>query len=105
MMCRHFPPCPLPMASDAAAARVISSHQEQGWSLLCNGTVLFDDGGLLRPDGASVSPAFAPIVIEPRRTAVPAQRSHGRPAGQELLRPRRYSVAADSGCSSLGAPA
>ena len=68
------------MASDAAAAKVISNHQEQGWSLLCNGTVLFDDGGLLRPDRASVGT-------------------------QKLLRPRHYSVVADSGCSSLGAPA
>lgn len=50
MMCRHFPPCPVAMAPDAAAAKVISSHQEQGWSLLCNGAVLFDDGGLLLPD-------------------------------------------------------
>jgi hypothetical protein len=38
------------MATDAAAAKVISSHQEQGWSLLCNGTVLFEDGGLLLPN-------------------------------------------------------
>ena len=56
MMCRHFPPCPDALAPDAAAAKVISGHQEQGWSLLCNGAVLFEDGGLLRPDGASVSP-------------------------------------------------
>jgi hypothetical protein len=87
MMCRHFPPCPLPMASDAAAARVISSHQEQGWSLLCNGTVLFDDGGLLRPDGASVGPAFTPIVIESRRTAVPAQRTPAAPRGRSCYAP------------------
>ena len=29
---------------------------EQGWSLLCNGIVLFDDGGLLLPDGRAEAP-------------------------------------------------
>jgi hypothetical protein len=33
---------------------VVSSHPEQGWSLLCNGVVLFDDGGELLPDGSAV---------------------------------------------------
>jgi Family of unknown function (DUF5999) len=70
MMCRHFPPCPVAMAPDAAAAKVMSSHQEQGWSLLCNGAVLFDDGGLLLPDGASVGPTIEWLVTEPRQTAV-----------------------------------
>jgi hypothetical protein len=27
------------------AARIAVSHPEQGWSLLCNGIVLFDDAG------------------------------------------------------------
>ena len=31
----------------------------QGWSLLCNGVVLFDDGGALLPDGRAVIPANA----------------------------------------------
>jgi hypothetical protein len=25
----------------------VASHPEQGWSLLCNGLVLFDDAGVL----------------------------------------------------------
>jgi hypothetical protein len=25
----------------------VASHPEQGWSLLCNGIVLFDDAGVL----------------------------------------------------------
>jgi hypothetical protein len=41
---------------DREAAQVVSSHPEQGWSLLCNGLVLFDDTGLLLPDGETVSP-------------------------------------------------
>jgi hypothetical protein len=26
---------------------VVACHPEQGWSLLCNGVVLFDDAGVL----------------------------------------------------------
>jgi hypothetical protein len=33
------------------AARETVSHPEQGWSLLCNGIVLFDDAGMLLPGG------------------------------------------------------
>jgi hypothetical protein len=29
---------------------VVASHPEQGWSLLCNGVVLFDDAGVLLLD-------------------------------------------------------
>jgi hypothetical protein len=32
---------------------VISAHPEQGWSLLCNGVVVFEDFGELLPDGQS----------------------------------------------------
>jgi hypothetical protein len=34
----------------------VASHPEQGWSLLCNGVVLFDDGGELLPDRRAVAP-------------------------------------------------
>jgi hypothetical protein len=30
---------------------VEADHQEQGWSRLCNGVILFDDGFFLAPDG------------------------------------------------------
>jgi hypothetical protein len=50
-MCSHQPACPLAVASDWAAARTVAAHPEQGWSLLCNGVVLFDDGGALLPGG------------------------------------------------------
>ena len=55
-MCTHEPQCP--SAGDLArgAAHVIASHPEQGWSLLCNGIVLFDDGGLILPDGHAEAP-------------------------------------------------
>jgi len=34
----------------------MTSHPEQGWSLLCNGVVIFDDGGALLPDGRALLP-------------------------------------------------
>jgi hypothetical protein len=34
----------------------VVSHPEQGWSLLCNGVVVFDDTGELLPDGAMIAP-------------------------------------------------
>jgi len=55
-MCRHFPPCPRADAQDRDAASVVASHPEQGWSLLCNGVVLFDDTGELLPDGKVIAP-------------------------------------------------
>jgi Family of unknown function (DUF5999) len=55
-MCRHRNPCPSADAPDHDAARVIASHPEQGWSLLCNGVVVFDDTGELLPNGQSVAP-------------------------------------------------
>ena len=35
---------------------MIARHPEQGWSLLCNGVVLFDDTGELLPDGRIIPP-------------------------------------------------
>jgi hypothetical protein len=52
--CRHQPPCPSASGSDRDAAHVIATHPEQGWSLLCNGVILFDDLGELLPDGRCV---------------------------------------------------
>jgi hypothetical protein len=50
------------MAPDHHTARVVATHPEQGWSLLCNGVVLFDDTGELLPDGRAISPAPTCIV-------------------------------------------
>ena len=55
-MCSHQPPCPRADAPDHTRARVIAAHPEQGWSLLCNHVVLFDDAGQLLPDGTAVPP-------------------------------------------------
>ncbi|GAA4622306.1 hypothetical protein GCM10023196_013950 [Actinoallomurus vinaceus] len=48
--CPHRPQCPAATARNRAAARVVALHPEQGWSLLCNGVVVFDDTGELLPD-------------------------------------------------------
>jgi Family of unknown function (DUF5999) len=55
-MCPHTPPCPRASASDRQAAHTVVSHPEQGWSLLCNGIVVFDDTGELLLDGAAIAP-------------------------------------------------
>jgi hypothetical protein len=55
-MCAHNPPCPTAEASDREAARLAVPHPEQGWSLLCNGVVLFEDTGELLPSGKAFGP-------------------------------------------------
>ena len=44
-MCQHLPACPPRQAFDHRVARIIAEHWDQGWSLLCNGVIIFDDGG------------------------------------------------------------
>ena len=61
-MCPHQPRCPDALAADRIAARAVAGHPEQGWSLLCNGVVLFDDGGALLPGGRAVPPACTHLV-------------------------------------------
>ena len=55
-MCSHQPQCPSAEAPDREAAHTLACHPEQGWSLLCNGVVLFDDTGELLPDGTVIGP-------------------------------------------------
>jgi hypothetical protein len=64
--CQHQPPCPPEDAGNRDAARVIAHHTEQGWSLLCNGVVCFDDGGELLPDGTSVAPPSSTPALHRR---------------------------------------
>jgi hypothetical protein len=53
-MCQHQPQCPPSNAPDHEAAFLVAFHPEQGWGLLCNGVVIFDDTGELMPDGRSI---------------------------------------------------
>jgi hypothetical protein len=41
---------------------VLASFPEQGWSLLCNGVIIFEDTGELLPDGSSIAPHRGPAV-------------------------------------------
>lgn len=54
-MCQHRPACPSADRPDHGAARTVVRHPEQGWSLLCNGVILFDDLGELLPNGLTVA--------------------------------------------------
>lgn len=60
--CSHTPACPNSDAADRDAALVVSAHPEQGWSLLCNGVVVFDDLGELLPDGQSIGERSATLA-------------------------------------------
>lgn len=54
--CEHWPPCPPADRPDRDAAHTIAFRPEQGWSLLCNGVIVFDDLGELLPDGRALAP-------------------------------------------------
>jgi hypothetical protein len=64
-MCDHEPRCPSVGTAEQNAAHRCASHPEQGWALLCNGLILFEDGGAILPTGDAVAP---PV----RRTAMRA---------------------------------
>jgi hypothetical protein len=42
----------------------VAAHPEQGWSLLCNGVVLFEDTGELLPGGQALPPRRARAVLQ-----------------------------------------
>ena len=70
-MCPHTPSCPDARALDREAARTVVSHPEQGWSLLCNGIVVFEDTGELLPGGDTVAP-HRPTDVSANSGIVPA---------------------------------
>ena len=57
--CPHQPRCPGADHPNRDSARIRITHPEQGWSLLCNGVVVFDDTGELLPDGRVIAPRRA----------------------------------------------
>jgi Family of unknown function (DUF5999) len=105
--CPHAPPCPPPHAPGRQAARVIADHPEQGWSLLCNGVVVFDDTGALLPDGS--------VIESDRLTCWPgttgtAQAGHARtvvpvPAGRAREAGLRRPGTALAGAALATSPA
>jgi Family of unknown function (DUF5999) len=60
--CNHEPRCPDAAGPDRDAAHVIACHPEQGWSLLCNGIVLFEDSGEILPDGHCIQARRAELT-------------------------------------------
>jgi hypothetical protein len=81
--CPHHPTCPPAGAPDHAAARVVACYPEQGWSLLCNGVVAFDDTGELLPSGACVAPQRPRTCAarpEPDRYSEPRTGLRGEPS-------------------------
>ncbi|WP_328786058.1 DUF5999 family protein (plasmid) [Streptomyces canus] len=61
-LCTHTPKCPTADSPDREAAQTIASYPEQGWSLLCNGVLLFEDTGELLPDGEVIAP-HRPLMV------------------------------------------
>jgi hypothetical protein len=61
--CVHVPCCPSADAADHLAAHVVSAHPEQGWSLLCNGVVAFEDFGELLPTGESIAARRKDLIM------------------------------------------
>ncbi|MFE3073595.1 DUF5999 family protein [Streptomyces sp. NPDC059247] len=55
VVCGHEVECPAAMDVDAQAAQVRFRCPESGYSLLCNGLLLFDDTGYLLPAGRAES--------------------------------------------------
>ncbi len=68
-MCPHHPSCPPADAPDREAAHIIAEQPTQGWSLLCNGVVLFEDTGELLPDRTVIAPHRPLAPRRPRRPA------------------------------------
>ena len=64
-MCSHQPSCPPADHRDRDAARTVAFHPEQGWSLLCNGVIVFDDRGEILPGGRGIPPHWPGQVRPP----------------------------------------
>ncbi|MDQ2796280.1 MAG: DUF5999 family protein [Actinomycetota bacterium] len=68
--CVHVPCCPSADAADHQAAHVVSAHPEQGWSLLCNGVVAFEDFGEILPNGQCIAARRKDLIMaSPHRIA------------------------------------
>jgi len=85
-MCTHDPRCPDASAADWFAARNLATHPEQGWTLLCNGAIVFDDLGALLPTSPTPT-SVQPPRPSPRLRAVrtfPTRPTTAVPAGPVL---------------------
>jgi hypothetical protein len=69
--CVHQPACPSATAVGRLAAVVVASHPEQGWNLLCNGVITFEDTGAIA-DGQAVPPRRAAVHPSSVRISITA---------------------------------
>jgi hypothetical protein len=100
VMCHHAPPCPPAHAPDGAAACIIAGHPEQGWNLLCNGIVLFEDTGMLLPDATVIGPHRAPGRTPAHGLPPSRSRPESPPATSSLRRSTKSSSMCGSGICS-----
>ncbi len=49
-MCAHRTSC---NPTDSPSPHVVAAHPEQGWTLLCDGAIVFDDTGNYGPTAGS----------------------------------------------------
>jgi len=61
-MCQHQPKCPSADSPARQLAHTVAAHPEQGWTLLCNGVVVFDDLGELLPATTSRTTTPSPVL-------------------------------------------
>ncbi len=72
MVCDHNPSCPPADRTDREAAKPVLQCPEQGWHILCNDVLVFDDTGALLPGGEVVPahrPQSAPLTGQPSQAA------------------------------------
>ena len=77
-MCPHQPPCP---PADRHAAHTVAFHPGQGWSLLCNGVIVFDDMGEILPGGRVL-----PRTARPASGFPPRREEHARALAMRQIR-------------------
>jgi Family of unknown function (DUF5999) len=100
-MCEHVPNCPAADGPDRHAARLVVFYPAQGWGLLCNGVVLFDDTGEILPDGQVIAPhrACGPPSVPAARPHPPgdaAGATPGPPSAPALADPTASATGLDS---------
>ena len=93
-MCPHTPPCPDARALDREAARTVVSHPEQGWSLLCNGIVVFEDTGELLPGGDTIAP-HRPTDVSAHSMSTPSMIMPAKHANPSRANPPAATVTAE----------
>lgn len=64
-VCLHRPVCPAATAAGHLTAARLRHNYTLGCTTLCNGVILFDDGGELPPGGGSVPARRGPAPHRP----------------------------------------